>query len=317
MATIQPFRYRDIFEGTQLARLPESLRINGERDAEILVILRLLSGSIDLIHSPRERVIKQRKNYFVSDFKNYPKNWGTKFPKLIGESISGSDLAVYIESVRFQNRNFYKEILFEISHYFIHEKSGSHTAAFIYLYRLLEKISYCFPLIYISKTSDFKNSYSFLKSLMSGNKDKGELGFFKTFVQELYREDPISETSIDLEINVENEDIQSLFYRSLRNICDQGIISENTNEPRCLSIKYCDMGGFLITVRNRFFHNLSDNGNNLEGSKIVDSDLLFSLINKQGLQWISTILLGVVSYNLSQFQQNSSQYSLSRSAELQ
>ncbi|MEA5452390.1 hypothetical protein VB780_27705 [Leptolyngbya sp. CCNP1308] len=147
---------------------------------------------------------------------------------------------------------------------------------------------------------------------MSDNKDskndkeKGELGFFKTFVKKLYDEDPISETSIDLMISVEDEDVQSIFYSSLKNICDHKIIAENTEEPRCLSIKYCDMGGFLITVRNRFFHNLNDKGKNLEGSSIVDSDLLFSLINKQGLQWISTIFLGVISYNLSQFQQNSS-----------
>lgn len=308
MARIESFMYREIFGDTQLEMLPKPLRIHGERDAEILLILRLLSGSIDLIHLPRERVIKQRKNYFVSSFKNYPRNWGRKFPKLIGENVSDIDLAVYIESVKFHNRNFYKEILSEISHYFIHEKSGSHTAAFIYLYRLLEKISYCFPLIYISKTNDFKNSYSFLKSLICGNKDKGELGFFKTFVQQLYKEDPISETSIDLAINVEDENIQSIFYGSLKGICDQDIISENTEEPRCLSIKYCDMGGFLITVRNKFFHNLSDKGRNLEGSTMVDSDLLFSLINKQGLQWISTIFLGVISYNLSQFQQNSSRY---------
>jgi hypothetical protein len=310
MARIQSFRYREIFDSVELEKLPESLKIHGERDVEILLILRLLSGSVNLEHTSRGKVIKQRQNYFVSDFKNYPKNWGKKFSRLIGESISDEDLALYIDATRFSNRAFYKGILFEISHYFMHTKSSSHTTAFIYLYRLLENISYCFPLIYISKTNDFKDSYSFLKALMSEDKskkdkEKGELGFFRTFVDRLYSGDPIRETSIDLVIDVESEDIQNAFYNSLKDLCDPKIISENNEEPKCLSIKYCDMGGFLITIRNKFFHNLNDRGMNLGSESIVDSDLLFSLINKQGLQWIATILLGVISYNLSEFQRNS------------
>ncbi|MEA5452967.1 hypothetical protein VB780_30630 [Leptolyngbya sp. CCNP1308] len=167
MIRLQPFEYSEIFSGAELGKIPESLRISGERDAEILLILRLLSGSANLKHSSRGKVIKQRQNYFVSDFKSYPKNWGKKFPKLIGESVSDEDLSLYIETTKFNNRNFYKGILSEMSHYFMHANSGSHTTAFIYLYRLLENISYCFPLIYVSKTNDFKNSYSFLKSLGS------------------------------------------------------------------------------------------------------------------------------------------------------
>jgi hypothetical protein len=300
----EPFKYKDNFSESDLENLPEDLHIRGERDSELLLIIRLLSGAIDIEYSAREKTVKQRKNYFVSDLKDYKKRWGSKFPLLLGENVTSRDLASFVRANKFRNRDFYKGVLAELSHFCFYEKSKSHTTAFVYLYRLLENISYCFPLIYVSKTNDFKRSYSFLRALMAGNKDKGELGFFRTFVDKLYESDPIKETSIDLQIAIDDESLQKSIFSSLKNICEDRIISENTEEPRQLSIKYCDMGGFLITVRNRFFHYLNDRSQNLEGRNIFDSDLMFSFVNDQGMQWIATVFLGITSYNLSEFQRN-------------
>lgn len=164
---------------------------------------------------------------------------------------------------------------------------------------MLEHISYALPLIYVSKTDDFKGTFDFLKELMI--KDAGELHFFKRFIDTVYRDDPIRESSVDFNILLSTEIEQRNMFNLLRGLCKPAMIADSTNEPRTLSIKYTEVGDFLITIRNRFFHYMN-NRTNIESSNIADVDVLFSLINKKFLYWISTIFLAVISHNAIQFE---------------
>lgn len=64
------------------------------------------------------------------------------------------------------------------------------------------------------------------------------------------------------------------------------------------------MGSFIITLRNRFFHNLNGGAKNIESNNIVDSDELFSFINPMAMHWIAMVFLQVTSYSLSEFQKH-------------
>jgi hypothetical protein len=295
------FSYSDNLPQRTFAQLPDNLKISGSRDPEILLILRLLSGSAELTHNFSNKQIKSRTNYFSSNFTAFL-NWKRDFPKLFSEDVTAEDISIFIGNTKYINKAFYFGVLSELSHFILHDKKGAHTSAFIYLYRILEKISYAFPLIYSSKSQDFLKSFTQLKELMVGDNEKKELGFFKTFVKTLYKDDSISDTSIDIHINVTNTDVKEQMFKSLKEVSGDSILHEDTTEFNKLSIKYCEMGSFIINVRNRFFHNLNGGKSNIESNKIVDSDELFSFINPIAMYWLSMVFLEVTAYSLSEFQ---------------
>ncbi|TVQ51080.1 MAG: hypothetical protein EA366_15990 [Spirulina sp. DLM2.Bin59] len=294
-----PFSYSECFPNRTLLRIPEKLKISGNHDPEMLLIIRLLSGAITLEHKHSSKKISQKENYFLADLQGYSQYWDRNFPKLIAEGYGVEQLSDFLNSQRFSNRSFYKNILSELSYFFYYQKKEAYLSAFIFLYRVLEHISYALPLIYVSKTDDFKETFNFLKRLMT--KDAGELGFFKKFIDTVYKDDPIRESSVDFEISLNTESEQSNTYKLLFGLCKSEMIADSTLEPRVLSIKYTEVGSFLITIRNRFFHYMNSQ-RNIESSNIPDIDVIFSLTNKKFLYWISTIFLAVISHNAIEFE---------------
>ena len=296
MSAKYPFKYSEILGATALRRLPERLRIKGAGDSELLLIVRLLSGAARLEHVKSTKIIKQTDNYFSEDLKGYGQQWDRKFPKLVAEDYTPELFSEFIESARFQNKKFYKNILAELSYYFYYQAKGGHATAFVFLYRALEHISYAFPLIYASKTDDFSKTFRFLQELMSGDKVSGELGFFKSFVKTVYKDDPIFESSVDFPITMETESEQKMIFNVLRELCKGDMIADATENPRILSIHYVEIGSFIIQIRNRFFHYMNGGAKNIETFNISDVDILFSLVNKKFLYWLSTVFLAVFSH---------------------
>ena len=93
-------------------------------------------------------------------------------------------------------------------------------------------------------------------------------------------------------------------FKSLKEVIDSTIIHEDSTEYYMLAIKYKDMGSFIISLRNRFFHNLNGGAKNIQSDKIVDSDELFSFINPMAMHWIAMVFLQVTAYSLSEFQKH-------------
>jgi hypothetical protein len=302
MSLASSFTYSECFSLAALSRTPERLKLRGVGDPELLLLVRLLSGAIKVEHVGSSKSFHQKENYFSSDFKNFSQRWNKFFPQLIGEDYTSENFAHYIENTKFQNRSFYKNILSELSYYFHYQNKKNHTSSFVFLYRALEHVSYAFPLIYASRTVDFTRSYKFLKELMNGDKNAGELGFFKRFIEAVYSDDAIKESSIDFPIHLETETEQKKAFNLLRSLCKDNMIAESTENPRLLSVKYVEVGSFIVTIRNRFFHNMNGGASNIEMSKVTDVDELFSLVNKKFLYWLSTLLLAVISHNANEFE---------------
>lgn len=297
------FSYEENFKPSLVEKLPDKLKVS-DNSSELLLLIRLLSGAIKFVHLHSGKAVLQKCNYFSSDMEGYAQYWQKKFPALIGDDYTAVDLAEYVGAVRFKNRRFYKEILAELTNYFLHESRGSHTASFVYLYRVLEKISYAFPLVYVSKSDDFLNTYGYLKDLMSDAKSAGELGFFKKFVKVLYSDDPLGESSVDFSIVVDEEHKQLQLFDLLRSLCAQSMIAESTDSPRLLSIKFTEVGSFIVTIRNKFFHYMNGGASNIDSGSMIDSDLFFSLINRRCMYWLSTVFLGILSQNIDDFERN-------------
>jgi hypothetical protein len=300
MPMYKTFSYKGNLPMRFSRQLPEKLKILDDRDPEILLILRLLSGNVELTHNYTNKKIKSRVNYFSSNLASF-ENWKAEFPAYFSEDTCSEDLASFIDNTKYVNKNFYSVILSEISQ-FNYTNKKSHASSFIYIYRVLEKISYAFPLIYTSKTQDFQQSFNKLKELMVGDGEKKELGFFKTFIDMLYKDDSISDTSVDIKFSPSDSDVKKQMFKEVKRVTPNDAIHVDTYEPNMLSIKYCEMGSFIISVRNRFFHNLNGGAKNIESNKIVDSDELFSFINPMAMYWIAMVLLEVISFSLSEYQ---------------
>ncbi|SFX51655.1 hypothetical protein [Marinospirillum alkaliphilum] len=296
-----PFKYSECLTDKALSKLPERLKVSGS-DPEILLILRLLSGALKVEHIGSSKTFFQKENYFSSSLKGYGHRWGELLPQLIAENYGPENLADYIEGHKLKNKTFYKNILSELSYYFYYQNKNIHSSSFVYLYRALEHVSYAFPMIYASKTDDFGRTFKFLKELMNGDKNAGELGFFKSFIKTVYSDDAIYESSVDFPMLLNTESEQKVVFNLLKDLCSGDMIADSTDSPRLLSIKYIEVGSFIITIRNRFFHYMNGGAKNIETSKINDIDNLFYVVNKKCLYWLATIFLAVISHSALEFE---------------
>lgn len=91
-------------------------------------------------------------------------------------------------------------------------------------------------------------------------------------------------------------------FKEVKSVIESKIIHGDTVEPDKLSIKYLEMGSFIITLRNRFFHYLNGGAKNIDSSEIVDSDKLFSIVNPVSMYWLAMIFLGILTHGLNEHQ---------------
>jgi len=266
----------------------------------LLLFIRLLSGSVGIRYASSGKILNQGVNYFSPEFRSMGMRWAQKFSKLVGEEVTPQDVGDYIYAKRRINKSFYREIIYELVNFTIHTARDSHTAAFIYIYRVLERVSYCFPLIYVSMTDDFKKSYKQVKSFFGDSGDKDEKEFFKTFITTIFAGDDVLETTVDFgfETGGSSEADAQRLCLALKRILPADLKKDELVSATEISVKYQNVGNFIIAIRNGFFHNLSKQ-NNLDAEALRDSDVLFHLINDKCLYWIASVFLAIFSYNMS------------------
>ena len=295
MAEKNPFKYSEVLKGPAISRLPSDLVIPERNQSYLLLLIRLLSGNVRIKHEASGVCFEQKDNYFSEDLKSYGQRWDSKFPKLFGEEYKSADLADFLNKTRNNHRRFYRNLLADFSYFFYYQKKKAHASAFIFVYRILEHISYALPMIYASRTKDFLMTFNSLKEMVGDDKKKGELGFFKSFVSLVLKDDPVLDTTVDFPIHARTEDEQKFLYDTIKNYCNSNIISDSTEYPRVLRIKYTEVPTLVITIRNKFFHNMNGYKGNLEAASLPDVDQLFYQINKKSIYWITTIFLVIIS----------------------
>lgn len=298
---MKPFEYIEVLEASKFNTDTSVFDLTATSTPKV-ALLRGIVGSMRLRHTVSKVEFQQNIDYLDLEERNVSKPLFDKLKDYISEDLSVEDLCRILRNRTFayQNQKFYENLNQEFNNFYYYEGKGSHTTAFAFVYRILETISYAFPLIYAAKTNDFKGTYDLLKSYLTGSKDKGELGFFKSFIKVLFGGDPVSESSITIEITGEDEDIQKAFFNSFKKACPDDRIYDatDTEEPRKLSIKFSEYSSFIISIRNRFFHFFNSGQPNLESDDILDADAFFALINKKSIHWISFVLFEVFKYNI-------------------
>lgn len=276
-------------------------------DTPKVVLLRSIIGSLKIKHVLSTTEFNQAIDYIDLANTNAGIAPIEKLRNYISPDIDIPDLCTVFDNKKFafQNASFYKRLVGEFTNFYYYQNKQSHTTAFVYIYRILETISYAFPLIYASKTEDFKGTYAFLKECIGGNKDKGELGFFKSFIKLIFKDDPLGgdDSSITIDIIGSTEEIQQSFFDAFKKACSDTSIfhPSDTLEPRKLSIKFTEFSSFIINLRNRFFHLFNSGQPNLESDEILDADLFFKMVNNKAMYWISLVLLEIVKHDIENY----------------
>lgn len=273
------------------------LRLQADRPTSPLVIvLRALSGNVDLVHMSSGKRRKCRTVYFSANKVNSRRaSYPTTLAKWMSEEIGADDVIRYLKHARGVNRNFYAKIAAEICFCLNALDRDNYISAFVNVYRLVEWTSFAFPNIYFSSSEDFLGSYNELKKVMQENANGGELAFFKKSLRTLFRGDPNLELTYDFLIPSNDEEVCATILGQVKGMCANASISiEAEPDSNKFSIGFLEMPAFIITLRNRYFHYDGSGRQNIDIDKIRDVDLLFETVTEPSLRWFSTVLLKVV-----------------------
>lgn len=295
----------DVFEYTEVVSADDKdtdcdgLYIDDSDDITQLIIARLMIGSAQIDHMTRAISITPSIDY-LSDFYSSSENDPIKrILDYCGGTLTPEDIRDFYSTARnrMANQKFYKKLLIEISQFCTHQTSENYTAAFVYIYRILELISFPFPLMYASQTNDFKHTYGFLKSYFDENKGnkKGELGFYKSFITQTFSSNPISSSSVDFDLStIPDSDLQKKLFNKIKLICTGDILHSSTQNYDKIAVNFVEMPSFIINLRNRFFHQFNRGDTNFEESEIYDSEHVFSLFNRKCFGWICTVYFEIL-----------------------
>jgi hypothetical protein len=164
----------------------------------------------------------------------------------------------------------------------------------------MEGISYCLPLIYISKTKSFRKTYDTLKNYFGKNNEGSELAFFKKFLKDILKDEGYDQTSIRINFNCINiDELKPEYYKIyLRTNTDEAFITDR-DEDEYLEFSFLGFYSFLISLRNRYFHFLQGTWQtNIQTREIIDPNLFFEPIIDSAINFVSIILFEVIKHDI-------------------
>ncbi|KAA0070724.1 hypothetical protein CIW53_05075 [Rhodanobacter sp. T12-5] len=196
------------------------------------------------------------------------------------------------------NRVFFRDILNEFSHYFLHSYRGSHIAAFVSLYRVLERFSYSVPLLYCSTQRDFAKTFEDLKKMFS-TQSIGELGLFNKFLRAGGLIDKIVLESL-CEISFTSASGNEARYFDAAAKCYEKYEAKDASRAT-LGLRFGDVPKLIVAIRNRFFHLLSGGWQeNISMTEIWDADEFFEGMNGVFCNFLSVVIVSVLVHKYSE-----------------
>lgn len=226
------------------------LPANGEKSNQY-VLVRALLGTIEI--ETASTAVTQTADLSIFPGAPQVKGGAEAIRNFLNVYGVGCSTALFIKKTTTDNRVFYRDILAEFANFFVETEKSSHTSAFVFLYRIMERLSFSIPLLYCSTSHDYVGTFADLKSMFASGREKsGEHGLFKKFLEQGKLVDPTLLDSlyrIDFSTESDNRD---LYFKTAKNLSDK---FENADQATWqLDIKFRDVPDFLRNLRNRFFH---------------------------------------------------------------
>ena len=241
---------------------------------------KLLTGFIDLEYE--EQTISQNKNFCVLGIKEYTEDFTIEeFNTFLSPEIS----LQYFKNNRTNNK-LYKVLYNELALYFIAQKKGSNIEAFVHLYRIIEKMSIMFPLVYFKQSSNFEKVFESVKDLLT--KDTNGLKFFKNFQKTLFKDHYFYEDKVTFTFFISSESEKSELKYIFDSIIRKELAGAELVEDNKIVIFFRNLVDLAVTIRNRYFHLSIQQDYNIEAVELNMNDF-FGSINNNILNWIGVI----------------------------
>lgn len=267
----------------------QKLPPNGDKSIH-LILVKLLIGPISINYGSKK--LRQKINYSTIPSSIQILKQGTASFKKFASDYNVSLLPdEFIKNNLPNNREFFRDILAEFSHYFIQTNSKSHLSAFVFIYRLLERMSYSFPLLYCKKEIDFFGTFQDLKNLFNLD-SSGEHALFKKFLnQGKFIDKTILDTTYIIDFSTHSN--RDIYFKTMVKLFK----SFESTDPSTyqLSIKFREIPNLLIIIRNRFFHlRTGDGKNNIAIKNFGDPDDFFLELNKTFCSFLAVLVLHIL-----------------------
>lgn len=276
--------------------LPTALQLSGFPVNYRALLIRLLTGTLNIKCQISNKLVKQRNNYSKMVFVTN-KKVSAKILDLAIPSVTLEDLGNYLFINQARHMVFYKELFHEYCNYFDQSNANQGAKAFLHLYRIIEFSAYSFPVAWASKSNDYLGTFKKLREYFSDPK-RGELVAFKMFVREFV--DPtLLNSQLTLNLSSLHPDWQSRYFHSIefaiREAKFEAIGSTPDNQ---FVIKAENMLDLAITLRNKYFHFLAGDGRNFNSENIPDANEFFIAINEPLTNWLAIILFQLIEYEI-------------------
>ncbi len=298
MASFQQFKYKECLPERSIKALPEYLLVKDSSNDEIL-LLRILTGTLNIKNVTNGKKIEQRNNYSKFDFEtNNRLSAKIILDVFKRESVQLSLVKTYYNKCfKYGNRSLFKNLLNELTNYFYQKEMKCDALAFLHLYRTVELISYCFPLHFASKSTSYEKTYSKLKEYFT--KNDSELSFFKTFVNEhLFKGNPtILDIHLPISINGQNPTLQELYFEALKKLCNdnKGINLVSSTPYSEIIITRRSLTSLTYDLRNRYFHFLTgDYNHNFSSGELPEINYFYRNLNDIILNWVAQIYFEIL-----------------------
>jgi hypothetical protein len=266
------------------ARLPD----NAENSVQFFLV-RLLLGTLELSNSSNK--FRQNLNFSIVPPVEQTNSGGVALKNFLKNEL-GCTQNQFIKITIADNRNFYRQVLAEFSQYFLQSARGSHLAAFVFLYRILEKVSFSIPLLYSSTAKDFSKTFDDMKRFFSEG-GAGELSFFKKFLDSgLLIDRNVMDTKLGIDLISVNGYRKNYFDALNKQFKNFEVADKSTYH---FEISFHRLGDLLVVLRNRFLHQKSgDWRDNIAMTDICDPDEFYSQLNPLFCCYVATVVLQCV-----------------------
>ena len=267
------------------------------------ITFRLLAGLSRFEDGFYSKVYSPKIDYFSSPYalRRTPAKKADIFENFSDE-VTLSELSKYFKSLR-QNKAFYNKLQSETIECLIAREQGRFLESFVYAYRMLEGISYTFPLIYTSKASSFERSFSELKDFMSKSKTDGELAFFKRFINAAFSTESFFQTTVDVKFSsIEIDSLRASYFRLLKTLMPEkqrDIFILDETEDYDINYSFLGFLTLVISVRNRYLHFLQGSwSENISSQDLVAPNLFFSVFIDEFINWLAVIILEILKFDM-------------------
>lgn len=282
----------------------------GNGNFPLLNVLRTITGTASIKHSTTSKIYKLNQNLTyipITQVKNVSLNkFIQNFTDVNSTTLTDPQFVHRFTRARAKNRQFYSIVEKELVEAIIAYKAKNYTKSFLFVYRLIETISFTTPLIVLSKNSDYFKTYDELKGLFNSTDNIGELGFFKRFLSTLFKDEDYLLVGATLDFScidnmIDRSSCISIYkkYLAKKKGDDTQILGLKNETPDEITLEVINFHEFFIIFRNRFFHNLKGSiRDNIQAKEIFDTDQFFQPIVTLGLNHIGLILFKLIEKDL-------------------